>query len=252
MTSPCGIPNERSTKCGRRRCRAGHDLGNAARLGGLELRIGIAMPLTTPTVSTDAAKLSALRRTKFIAMAALALCVAVFAVANIAGAALARAWFRRRLRRGRHHWRDRRLVRGGGAVQAPARPAHPAHGHHSGEPEPHRRQSRPLHRGQFPGAGAGARKAQPKSILRPWSPTGCATPSAPPACRASSPGWCPRRSAAIEQSGLRGFVTQPHAGADRQGRRSRRSAAELLSAFTDDRRHQKLLDEPWSECSATC
>src|SRR4051794_37559356 len=61
----------------------GHDLGNAARLGGLELRIGIAMPLTTPTVSTDAAKLAALRRVKLIAAALLALCVAVFAAAKL-------------------------------------------------------------------------------------------------------------------------------------------------------------------------
>ena len=61
----------------------GHDLGNAARLGGLELRIGIAMPLTTPTVSTDAAKLAALRRVKLIAAALLAICVAVFAAAKL-------------------------------------------------------------------------------------------------------------------------------------------------------------------------
>lgn len=41
------------------------------------------MPLTTPTVSTDAAKLAALRRVKLIAAALLALCVAVFAAAKL-------------------------------------------------------------------------------------------------------------------------------------------------------------------------
>ncbi len=40
-----------------------------------------------------------------------------------------------------------------------ARPADPAHGHHPGKPDAHRRQSRPFHRGEFPGARAGAREA---------------------------------------------------------------------------------------------
>ena len=61
-------------------------------------------------------------------------------------------------------------------------------------------------------------------------------------CRASSDGWCRRPSSAIEQSGLRDFITRSVLD---QLRRLRVAplAAELLTAVTDERRHQKLFDQ---------
>jgi hypothetical protein len=73
---------------------------------------------------------------------------------------LAAAWFRSGHGGSRHDRRAGRLVCRGGAVQAPARPADPAHGDHSGKPEPHRRQSRSIHRTEFPRRGAGARETE--------------------------------------------------------------------------------------------
>ena len=114
-----------------------------------------------PTFSgpEEAEKLAALRRTKAIATGALCLCVAVFALAKYFESQVALALLRRRIRRSRDDRRHRRLVCRGRAVPAAARPADSAHRDHPREPESHRRQSRPLHRGEFPRARTGARKA---------------------------------------------------------------------------------------------
>ena len=163
-----------------------------------------------------AAKLSALRRTKFIATAALALCVLVFALAKSFQRSLSVAGFRCRLRRGGDHRRPCRLVRGGGAVQAAARPADPAHRHHPGKPEPHRRQSRPLHRGQFPGAGTGAGKAGRGRFCRARRRLAdrCRTRRRPVALRRAAGAADAGGGRAIRPARLR---HQPHAGADRKG-----------------------------------
>ena len=126
------------------------------------------------------------------------------------------AGFRRCLRRGGDDRRAGRLVCGGGAVQTAARPADPAHRDHPGEPEPHRRQSRPLHRGQFPGARAGARKACRGRLFRTRrrlagrpQPRRRSVAFRRPAGAADTGGDRAIRPARLRQ--------QPHAGADRKG-----------------------------------
>ena len=64
----------------------------------------------------------------------------------------------------------------------------------------------------------------------------------PPVCRASSAGWCRRRVSAIEQSGLRDFITRACSTSSARCA-SRRSPPNCSPPFTDDRRHQKLFDE---------
>ena len=111
----------------------------------------------------------------------------------LVAAALAMARLRRSLCRGGHHRRPRRLVCGGGAVQAAARPAHSAHRDHPGQPEPHRRQSRPLHRGQFPGARTGSRQARRGRFRRTRRRLAGRSRSGQGASPVSSAGWCRRR-----------------------------------------------------------
>ena len=79
---------------------------------------------------------------------------------------------------GRDGGRAGRLVRRGGAVPPAARPADPAHGHHPAQPRAHRRQSRHLHRDQFPrrprrSSASWARSTSP-STWRPGWPTASA------------------------------------------------------------------------------
>ena len=73
----------------------------------------------------------------------------------------------RGLRRGRDGRRAGRLVCRGGAVPPAARPADPAYRHHPAQPRAHRRQSRQLHRDQFPGARAGREEAGRGRLRRP-------------------------------------------------------------------------------------
>ena len=80
---------------------------------------------------------------------------------EVAAAGASGVRLHRGLCRGRHHRRARRLVCGGGAVQAAAGPADPAHRDHPGQPAPHRRQARRIHRGAFPRGGAGRGKTAP-------------------------------------------------------------------------------------------
>ena len=142
----------------------------------------------------DASRAAELRRVKWLAT----LVLAANARAVRGREALAERASGVRLHRGlcgsRHHRRARRLVCGGGAVQAAAGPADPAHRDHPEQPAAHRRQARRVHRGAFPRGGAGRGQAARRSISAPSSPTGCATARRATTSRASRCGCCRRRS----------------------------------------------------------
>ena len=136
---------------------------------------------------------------------------------------------RRGVCRGRHHWRARRLVCRGGAVQAAAGPADSAYRHHPGQPAPHRRQARRIHRGAFSRSRARRSQAAPDRL---WL-LHRRLAARPQAQRRSRP----LHAAALARSGERHrdfrpdeFCHAPHHDAvaiDRSGAARRRHAARL-------------------------
>ena len=200
------------------------------------------MPLTTPTVSTDAAKLAALRRIKLIAAALLAICVAVFAAAQLLeprwpGLGFVAAFAEAATIGGIADWYA--------VVALFSRPLGLPIPHTAIIPANQNRIADNLGRFievNFLAAGAGPRKARRSRLRRARRRLADRCRAAPPACRASSCGWCRRRSAPS---------SNPACAASSTSRMLEQIgkvplaplAAELLSALTDDRRHQKLFDE---------
>ena len=192
-----------------------------------------------PVKALEAARPADLARMKAIALGLLA----VAALLYIAASALQRApsglGLCGRLRRGGDGRRDRRLVRGRGAVPPSARPADPAHGDHPEQQGPHRREPRDLHLRELPQHRSRCSPScaqfdparAPRRLARRAAPrrAGSARTSAPPLRYASA---CSTTS---------GCATSSARPWSRGSSRStcRALAGQLLDVLTADRRHQR-------------
>ena len=176
-----------------------------------------------------------LRRMKWLATGLL-----VLAAVTLRGLRALQAVLSGRVQRGRHGRRDRRLVRGGGAVPPAAQPADPAHRDHPAQQGAHRARALRVHPAEFPQrarAGAAHRRVPPGAdAVRLAARAGNADIVAGYATR-----FVAYALGAVDDERVRRFLHHDVQSLLKHADFSS-AAAGLLDILTESKRHHALLD----------